>query len=157
MDDAMSTVEINLDDYLSSEAKAEIAEAEFRQALRDKLRESGGVDRILSNISYYALYDLIDTNVENGGEKLREQIRDRAFKFINKGRNYGIFRPRTHWEGESAATKIVNELIAEKRDLLRARALQLIETMPLSEIRDEIKYVLHEQIDSILKGVEEKR
>ena len=151
----MTEITINLEDYMSTETMSEIAEEEFRFALRSKLNANGGVDRILSNISYYAVFDEIDRVVENGGDSIREKIREWVFDTINKGRNYGIFRSKTPYQDASTATKIVEELLHQKRDLIRDRVTQCIKDMPMAAIKDEIKYVLHEQIDNILNGVDD--
>lgn len=146
----------NIDDYLSEERKSEIAEEMFRDAVRNKLREPGSLDRIMSNISYYAVFQEVDAAVEDGGETLRELIRERAFKVINKGSNYDVFRSRTAWSDASTATKIVEELLQEKRDLIRDRVTQVINDMPFDRVKDEIRYVVRERIDNILAGVEEE-
>lgn len=146
----------NIDDYLSEERKAEIAEEMFRDAVRNKLREPGSLDRIMSNISYYAVFQEVDAAVENGGEALRELIRERAFKVINKGSNYDVFRSKTAWSDASTATTIVEELLQEKRDLIRDRVEQVIRDMPFDRVKDEIRYVMRERIDNILAGVEEE-
>lgn len=146
----------NIDDYLSEERKAEIAEEMFRDAVRNKLREPGSLDRIMSNISYYAVFQEVDAAVENGGETLRELIRERAFKVINKGSNYDVFRSKTAWSDASTATTIVEELLQEKRDLIRDRVEQVIRDMPFDRVKDEIRYVMRERIDNILAGVEEQ-
>ena len=146
----------NIDDYLSEEHKSEIAEEMFRDAVRNKLREPGSLDRIMPNISYYAVFQEVDAAVEDGGETLRELIRERAFKVINKGSNYDVFRSRTAWSDASTATKIVEELLQEKRDLIRDRVTQVINDMPFDRVKDEIRYVVRERIDNILAGVEEE-
>lgn len=146
----------NIDDYLSEDRKAEIAEEMFRDQIRIKLQRPGSLDRIISNISYYAVFQEVDAAVTNGGESLREQIRDRAFKVINKGSNYEVFRSRTAWSDASTATKIVEELLQEKRDLIRDRVTQAIKDMPFDRVKDEIRYVMRERIDNILAGIEEE-
>lgn len=146
----------NIDDYLSEERKAEIAEEMFRDAVRNKLREPGSLDRIMSNISYYAVFQEVDAAVEDGDEALRELIRERAFKVINKGSNYDVFRSKTAWSDASTATKIIEELLQEKRDLIRDRVEQVIRDMPFDRVKDEIRYVMRERIDNILAGVEEE-
>jgi len=147
---------MELEDYLSEEKKAEIAEEMFRDALREKLNKTGGVDRILSNISYYAVFQVIDEAVTDGEDTVREKIREQVFKYINQGRNYGIFRSRTAWEDASPATKIVEELVQEKRDLIRDRATQTIRDMPFDRVKDEIRYVMRERVDNILAGIKEE-
>ena len=146
----------NIDDYLSEERKAEIAEEMFRDEVRGKLRKPGSLDRIMSNIGYYAVFQEVDAAITNGGESLREQIRDQAFKVINKGSNYDVFRSRTAWSDASTATKIVEELLQEKRGLIRDRVEQVIRDMPFDRVKDEIRYVMRERIDNILAGVEEE-
>lgn len=148
-------ININIDDYISEEQKAEIAEEMFRSALAQKIRDSKDVDRILSNISYYAVFQEIDVAVEGGGETLRDQIRDRAYEHLNKGGNYGIFRSKDHWSDASAATKIVEGFVQEKKDLIEERVHQAITQMPFDKIKDEIKYVLHDRINDILAGIDE--
>lgn len=149
-------MEINIDDYISESQKAEIAEEMFRSALARKMQATNDVDRILSNISYYAVFQEIDAAVEGGGETLRNQIRDHAYEHLNKGGNYGIFRSKDRWSEASTATKIVEEFVHEKRGLIEERVHQAITQMPFDKIKEEIKYVLHDRINDILAGIDEE-
>lgn len=149
-------MEINVDEYLGTATVREIVEEELRHALRSRLNKPGEFDRILSNISYYAVFQEVDAAVEDGGETLRNQIRDRAYEHLNEGGNYGIFRSKDHWSDASVATKIVEEFVREKRDLIEERVHQAITQMPFDKIKDEIKYVLHDRIDNILAGIDEE-
>lgn len=145
-----------LEEYLSEDQKREIAEEMYRDKLRAELNRPGSLDRIMSNISYYAVFQEVDAAVEGGGETIRGMIRDRAFEVINKGRNYDVFRSRTAWSDASMATKIVEELLQEKRELIRERATQAIKDMPFEKVKDEIRYVMRERIDNLLAGIEEE-
>lgn len=151
------TNNFDINDYLSEEQKAEIAEEMFRDALRTKLNSPAGVDRILSNISYYAVFQEIDAAVEGGGDTLRNQIRDRAYEHLNKGGNYGIFRSRDRWSDASVASKIVEGIVHEKRDLIEERVHQAITQMPFDRVKEEIRYVMRDRIDNILAGIEEEQ
>lgn len=147
---------ISVEDYLGTATTREIVEEELRHALRNRLNKPGEFDRILSNISYYAVFQEIDAAVEGGGESLRNQIRDRAYEHLNKGGNYGIFRSKDRWSEASTATKIVEEFVHEKRDLIEERVHQAITQMPFDKIKEEIKYVLHDRINDILAGIDEE-
>lgn len=147
---------MSVEEYLSEDQKREIAEEMFRDKVRAELNRPGSLDRIMSNISYYAVFQEVDAAVEGGGETIREKIRDRAFEVINKGRNYDVFRSRTAWSDASTATKIVEELLQEKRELIRDRVTQAIKDMPFEKVKDEIRYVMRERIDNLLAGIEEE-
>lgn len=144
----------NIDDYLSQERKTEIAEEMFRDQIRFELQRPGSLDRIMSNISYYAVFQEIDAAVTDGGETLREKIRDRTYEHLNKGRNYGIFRSKDSWSDASAATKIVEQFVSERKDLIEERVQQAIKQMPFDAVKKEIRYVMRERIDNILAGVD---
>lgn len=149
-------MEINVEEYLGTATVREIVEEELRHALRSRLNKPGEFDRIISNISYYAVFQEIDAAVEDGGETLRNQIKDYAYEHLNKGGNYGVFRSKDHWSDASTATKIVEEFVQEKRGLIEERVHQAITQMPFDKIKDEIKYVLHDRIDNILAGIDEE-
>lgn len=147
---------ISVEDYLGTATTREIVEEELRHALRSRFNTPGEFDRILSNISYYTVFQEIDAAIEGGGETLRNQIRDRAYEHLNKGGNYGIFRSKDRWSEASTATKIVEEFVREKRGLIEERVHQAITQMPFDKIKEEIKYVLHDRINDILAGIDEE-
>lgn len=147
-------VTIDVEAYMGTATTREIIEEELRNAVRTRLARPGEFDRILSNISYYAVFQEIDAAVLDGGDTLRNQIRDRAYEHLNKGGGYGVFRSKDRWSDASEATKIVEEFVREKRDLIEERVHQAITQMPLAEVKNEILYVLHDRIDNILAGIE---
>lgn len=149
-------MEFDVNDYLDEDQKQEIAEQMFRDSLRGRLNNPQEIERILTNISYYAVFQEVDAAIEGGGETLRNRIRDRAYEHLNESGKYEIFRSKTTWQDASLATKIVEEFIQEKKDLIEERVHQAITQMPFDKVKEEITYVLHDRIDNILAGIEEE-
>lgn len=160
----MATVEIDIDSLLSDDDKREIAADEFRTAVRAQIASharfnnaGSGVEAFLSNIGYETYWHMLDEIVDGEGETAREIIRANVLGHIRKRTTYGIFRDRDLMgrQDSSPATKIANEVVAAKKHLIENRVEQLLNEMPM----DEIRSVVHRIIDGVLrdgKSVEEE-
>lgn len=152
----MVTVEIDIDSLLSDDDKKEIAADEFRNAVRAQIaaharfdNEGRGVETFLSNIGYGTYWCMLDEIVEGEGDSAREIIRANVLGHIRKRATYGIFRDRDLMgrPDPSAAQKIANQVVSEKRVLIENRVEQLLSEMPM----DEIRAVVHDLIDGVLR------
>lgn len=150
----MSTIEIDIDEYLDEDDRAEIVRDEFRKAVKTRLEAREGfaytgnhVESFLSNISYKAYWEMIDDIVGENAETVEQIIKEKVLGHIRRNESYGIFRDSSWGRSPSKAQQIVDAFVQQKRDVIEARVERLLGEFDM----DEIRSVLHEQIDIVLR------
>ncbi|MBL5974833.1 MAG: hypothetical protein D3X82_13995 [Candidatus Leucobacter sulfamidivorax] len=147
-------IEIDLDEFLDDDDRREIVRDEFRKAVKARLDAREGfahsgnhVETFLSNISYKAYWEMIDDIVGDNAETVEQIIKEKVLGHIRRDSNYGIFRDSSWGRSPSKAQQMVDALVHSKRDVIEARVERLLGVFGM----DEIRAVLHEQIDVVLR------
>lgn len=150
----MSTIEIDIDEWLDDDERREIVREEFRKAVKTRLeaREcfaytGNHVETFLSNISYKAYWEMIDDVIGENAETVEQIIKEKVLGHIRKNESYGIFRDSSWGRQASKAQQMVDAIVHEKREVIEARVTRLLSEFDM----DEIRSVLHEQIDVVLR------
>lgn len=150
----LSAIEIDLDEYLDDSDRREIAREEFRKAVKARLEARDGfaytgnhVETFLSNISYKAYWEMIDDVIGESAESVEQIIREKVLGHIRKNESYGIFRDASWGRTPSKAQQMVDSIVRQKREVIEARVARLLSEFDM----DEIRAVLHEQIDVVLR------
>jgi len=139
-------ININIDDYITEEEKAEIARDVFKRKLLDK--SSDDWERIISNFAYNTVYQLVDAELDG---KMAEKIKEKTIKVINELTEYSVFRRNDYWnEIESPATKIMTEAILNNKALFAEKVEAVIGNFDEEEIKqqliDHAGYILEQKL-----------
>ena len=150
----MSAIEIDVDDYIDDDDRKEIVREEFRKAVKARLDAREGfshsgnhIENFLSNISYKAYWEMIDDIVGENAETVEAIIKAKVLGHIRSDSSYGIFRDASWGRTPSKAQQVVDAFVHQKRDVIEARVNRLLGEFEM----DEIRSVLHEQIDVVLR------
>lgn len=150
----MQTIEIDIDEYLDEDDRKEILRDEFRKAVKKRLEAREGfaytgnhVETFLSNISYKAYWEMIDDIVGENAETVEKIIKAKVLRHIRKNESFGIFRDASWGRQPSKAQQMVDAFVHQKRDVIEARVERLLGEFDM----DEVRSVLHEQIDVVLR------
>lgn len=145
-----TTVEINIDQYLSEDDKREIAASCFRESLTkgllqktDHKQNYDNYERVISNSVYHFLEQEIDSIL---GADHKEMIRAKVQDTIGKvDYQYSLFRSKSAWEkNDSPAQKIANEAVEEIREEMTQKIHdRLRET--IESIQDDKLYELFQE------------
>lgn len=117
-------MEINIKDYLTESEIKEIVIDEFRNSLRNHLRDEKEVTRIISNAPYYKLYEVVDENLPDG---YKETIKNKVTELINSIDSYHVFRyDYTTRKAENIGSRIVEEAIVDNKELIKENVQKVI-------------------------------
>ena len=146
----MTTIEIDIDDYLTEADKQEIAREQFAAAFRSKFTTPNHVERLIGNAAYVAVWNELD---EVGGEGLRAQVCAKIPEVIEGLSAYTLFARGDSIlrSKDTPATVILDSIVNESatEDLIRKRVEEVIGD--LGEY--EIKALLKDHFAAILDGV----
>lgn len=148
----MSTVEIEIDDYLTESDKRDIAHEAFRNAATKALETSNDVERFVGNAAAVIIWELSD-RVFGGmsAYDLRQSIEKKVIASLKEIKTSDvIYRPWGSFRTKpTIAAEIIDATVAGNRGLIEDRVRTLLADTP----RDEIISALHRQLDDVLNGV----
>lgn len=114
----MTTIEVNLDDYLDDDTKREIAEHEFREAIKRDLKTPNDVERFMSNIAWTA----VQNEVEKADPDFREKLKAKVTEVLDKVTlsmliwdEYAILHRK-----KSVALEVIEETVKGNRSILES-------------------------------------
>ena len=116
-------MEINIDIYdivSEEEIKAAALEAVKSLVVRQFSGAESNLDRLVSNLSYQYVYDMVDQQYD---DELDELLKSKIADIINQLSSYVVFRQKDAWDKEdSVAYKILREESANARPLIKAES-----------------------------------
>jgi hypothetical protein len=126
-------MEIKIEDYLNHNEIKEVVIDELRNQIRNHFRNEENANRLLVNLSYAIVKDEVDKIVPNHQEVLVEKVA----KIINKDNStaFCIFDFDTYGSGRSKSlgAKIVEETVAENKQLIKEKVIESITNKDYSE------------------------
>lgn len=145
-------IEFEVEDLISESEIRETAIEELKYALRRKFEDERGICRIIGNLSYEFIKNLIHEEL-GGDENFESLLRKKIRESVEKGVQFYVFRRADAWErSESPAVKILDEECQNARPLIRECVENHIRNYPFYELeRDMIGDAIYDVImDKIL-------
>ena len=106
---------INFKDYLSEEEIKEIIIDELRKEAREHFCNEKEFTRILTNISYYELWNKIEEEVPNSQDIIKEKVKEK----LNEISNYDILRKKGEFnDSNSLAYDILEKYVDENKNIV---------------------------------------
>lgn len=138
----MNKLELNLHDVLSDEQMRDIAEDEFRKAVRGYAHAD--FERILSNAGYALVHRDVDAAF-NG--EMAKTISAKAIEVIDGISAHIVFRAPSAWEPEpSVAYKHLQSAMQDAKPAIVARVNQIIEAIGEGTLRELIEAAIADAI-----------
>ena len=144
-------MEIDITKYLSDDEIQSCILQEIRTQIRGIYNSESDVQRLVSNLTYKIVFDMVDPLLEGGLENfLREKVKEK----IENLSSYEIFRRADAWErSASKAQEILDDESEKARPLIRERVEKIIAEHPFDTLkRDEIGDVVYQCIMDRLFG-----
>ena len=147
-------IEIDLHDYLSEED----IEYEARNALRglfaNQLRKEADIERVLSNLTHEYIFKMVCDKLNVDREYIESAIADGVKKAIEGDTiKYKVFQRKDAWErSESPAVKILDDTLANSKELIEAEVERRIKEYDFHELRDTIEDTIYDVICRKLRG-----
>ena len=118
----MNKNNINLEDYVSDPRLKEIAEEEFRRALRED------PERILNNMAYKYVAHLVDDLMD---DEMKAHVKEKTKEVIQELSTYTVYHTPTRYDDhKSLAYQFMEEAVIENRQVIFDCVLKKIEAYP---------------------------
>lgn len=117
-------MEINIKEYLSEEEIKEAILCALRDGVKKMFNDEREVARILSNVSYYTIFNEIDKIVPGCKDKIQENIQ----KQIEDGDyRYHVFREASFGNAGGEGARIAREYVYSRREEIMAKVQKAID------------------------------
>lgn len=147
-------MEINLKDYLDKEKMKKIVETEFRDKVKEMFNGEGETSRIISNLGYYNTYEILDKEVPNFKERIKEQTK----KVCENISSYTVFRSKDEYiyGKDSLGQKYLEEAVENNKDIINERVKNIFLELNNYDLAEQIKDIIYDKIDEMFTKREDK-
>lgn len=146
-----TNLKINIHDYLSDAEIKRIVEDELRERIREMFKNESESQRLLSNLSYYIVYDEIDKIIPNS----RDLVQEKTMVILKDIKSYQVFRDRSYGSKASLAYEIMENSVRDNKDLINEKVKETIINSDYNkEIWDKFEELGENFIDNIYSIVE---
>ena len=152
-----TTIEIDINDYLSESEKKYYAIEAFKETIKkgmfkDKqgIQLDSEIQRVIGNISHSIVMEEVQKYIPN----CEQLIKEKTLQVINKDSfSYEVFKKKDAWDKEeSLAITYMYQTIKENKDLFQSRIKEAIENYDLSkDISEQISNEFAQMADTIYK------
>lgn len=146
-------IEIDVRDYLSEEEVKNEAIYALRGLFANQLRKEADIERVLSNLTHEYIFKMVCDKLNVDREYIEAAIADGIKKAIEGDTiKYKVFQRKDTWgQSESPAVKILDDALANSKELIEAEVERRIREYDFHELRDEIEDTIYEVICRKLK------
>lgn len=153
-----TTIEIDINDYITEEEKKEIAIQTFANQVKKELFKSSEgtiqsdseIQRIIGNISYEIVMQQVQKHIPD----CEKMIKEKTIETLNKADfSYHLFKKKDAWDREeSLAIVYMNEAIKQSKDIFQNRIKETIANYDLTdEISEKIGDEFNQMAETIYK------
>ena len=153
----MTTIQINIDDYLSESEKKQYAIEAFKESIKhdlfngkDGVQLDSEIQRVIGNISH----SIVMTEIQKYIPNYEELIKEKTLAVLQKDNfSYEVFKKKDPWGGEdSLAVTYMREVIQKNKELFQQKIKSDIENYDASDdIREAIGSEFAEMSDTLYK------
>lgn len=144
-------MEINFKDYLNDEEIKNIIIEELREKIRKYFCNEKEISRILTNISYYELWNKIEEEVPNSECIIKEKVKEK----LNEISSYDVLRKKSEFEEKnSLAYDILEKYVNENKNIIEEKVKNIFNKLSESDLKYQIQDILENYIENIFKGSE---
>ena len=146
-------IEIDVRDYLSEEEVKNEAIYALRGLFANQLRKEADIERVLSNLTHEYIFKMVCDKLNVDREYIESAIADGIKKAIEGDTiKYKVFQRKDAWErSESPAVKILDDALANSKELIEAEIERRIREYDFHELQEEIQDTIYEVICRKLK------
>lgn len=143
-------IEIDVDEFISSDDIREICLDEIRMAIRKQFKSDSDTKRIIGNIGYEIIKNEIEKIIPNFTEMIAEQTTQICKTGIG---TYTVFSKANGWgDKDSLGLTILNEEIENNRDIIKQKVIEVFNNISENDIGyvvgDIIKEVFIDRINN---------
>lgn len=126
-------LEIDIKDYLTDEEIKEIVRDGFKYQINRRLDSETEIERILGNLSYELVWQMVDEVIGKSGEKI---IKQKVTDIINNLTEFSVFREKNDYSRKenSIGTKILDKAVEDNQHIIIEKIKKYMENI---EVEDE--------------------
>ena len=151
-----TTIEIDIDNFLSDEDKKEIAENLFKNELRkgflasqEHRKNTENYERVIYNSVHYFLEEEMDKIF---GTNHKEMLSEKLKKLLSKNLEFVVFKNTSPWsDKKSVAQEMLDNLVLENKSIAEAKVREALENINLDNIEDYFAEIMKDAIIEKLK------
>lgn len=151
-----TTIEIDIDNFLSDEDKKEIAQDLFRDELRNGFlasqehrKNTENYERVIYNSVHYFLEEEMDKIF---GTNHKEMLSEKLKKILNKNLEFVVFKNTSPWSNKkSVAQEMLDNLVLENKSIAEAKVIEALENIKFDNLEDYFAEILKDAIIEKLK------
>jgi len=141
-------MEIDINQYLSEEDKKNIAEEEYRSAIRQLVQVDK--ERILSNCAYTVVQKLVD---EAFNEDLNTILVNKVKDIIDDLSPYSVFKRKDAWDrDESKGQKYLDNAVEANKVLIEQKVQDIIVEMDVKDFHYRLEELMYSVVENRLLG-----
>lgn len=147
------TIEIDINNYLTKEQIAEIAEQEIRYSFRNQMSKEGNIERILTNLSYEYVFKIVEEELNIHKDEFKMKLKETIIKVLDDSSTlrYEIFRRADAWgRTESPAVRYLEEVLIDSKNKIVEEVNKRIEEYPFYELKENILDTIYYCIENML-------
>lgn len=142
---------INIENYLSEEEIKEICKDELRNSIKKQFSNEKDLTRIITNLSYYELWEQIENEVPN----CKKIIKGKTIEQLNKISSYDVLREKGEFNSKnSVAQDILENCVIENKNIIEDKVKEILNSLSKTDIKYDIKGIIEEYIENLFKGDE---
>lgn len=148
----MSTLEINIDDYITEEEKKLIAKEAFKEACWLKFKNENEVQRIIENSAYGIVYKMVD---ETFDKNLTTVLTDKVQHLILNMQQYNLFRKPDVWSREpNSAYQILERALLDNKELIESQVKEHLPEATMQAIKLDLKEYIQGAVNRHYDGLD---
>lgn len=136
---------INIEDYLSEDKIKSIVEEEFRNKIKSMFSTEKEISRIITNLGYYNTFKIIEEEVPNFKNSIKEQTRKQCENISS----YSVFREKDSYSNESLGQKYLEEAVENNKEIINKKVIEIMNNLSKEDIASEICSILEDKMDNL--------
>lgn len=143
---------VNIEDYLTDEEIKEIIKEEFRDKVKETLRNNG-TTRWVANIGYQNVFEIINKEMPEYENLVKEKTKE----VIEGLTSYSVFRKKDLIDKEdSLGQKYLEKSVEDNKDIINNKVVEIFNELSKENIAYEITNIIEEKIEKMfIEKVEE--
>lgn len=138
-------MEIRIENYLDEDEIKQIVKEELRDEIKKEIRNNG-VDRVISNIGYYHVFEIMNKEIDGYEEQVKKQVK----KVIEGLTSYSVFRKKDLYNHEdSLGQKYLEKSIEENKNIINNKVVQILNELGENDISFEIITIIEDKLNNL--------
>ena len=141
---------INIENYLSEEEIKDICKEGLRNNIKKQFSSEKEIMRIITNLSYYELWEEIEKEVPN----CKNIIKEKTIMQLNNISTYDVIRRKDEFNSSnSVAQEFIENYVKENKEIIENKVKTILNELSKTDIKYEIEEIIENYIENLFRSV----